>query len=545
MAKILIVDDEKSIRLTLQAFLKDEGYEVEVAEDVEHAQDLLQRQTFDVVVSDIIMPRVTGVTLLQQIKETAPEVQVVMMTGEPTVETAAEAVRAGACDYLTKPVGKPAILKAVANATTIKGLEDDKRLLEDANQQHRENLEELVEQRTHELQEALERVEKAQDQLIQHERMSALGQMASGIAHDFNNVLMPIRGFSELLLSDPKALDDRDEANHMLEMIRSASDDATHIVRRLREIYRPDDTDYGSVDLARVLESVASLTTPKWKEEMNAKGVNIDMVTEFQPVPMIKGNASELREAFTNLLFNAVDAMPDGGTITLLLRPADEPGVLLEVSDTGLGMDSETSRHCVEPFFTTKGLQGTGLGLPMVYGIMQRHDGTVEIDSTPGQGTTIRMRFPLPIEIQVADDGPAKKDPEPFPPLRVLVIDDEARSRNLVARFLKDGGHVVETAEGGQQGLQMFRQGEFELVITDRAMPFISGDEVAAEIAKDRPATPLIMLTGFGDIMKDKGECPTGVTRVMAKPVTRPELMNVIAEVMRQNANAEEHNEEH
>ena len=541
MAKILIVDDEKSIRLTLQAFLKDEGYEVEVAEDVEHAQDLLQRQTFDVVVSDIIMPRVTGVTLLQQIKETAPEVQVVMMTGEPTVETAAEAVRAGACDYLTKPVGKPAILKAVANATTIKGLEDDKRLLEDANQQHRENLEELVEQRTHELQEALERVEKAQDQLIQHERMSALGQMASGIAHDFNNVLMPIRGFSELLLSDPKALDDRDEAIHMLEMIKSASDDATHIVRRLREIYRPDDTDYGSVDLARVLESVASLTTPKWKEEMNAKGVNIDMVTEFQPVPMIKGNASELREAFTNLLFNAVDAMPDGGTITLLLRPADEPGVLLEVSDTGLGMDSETSRHCVEPFFTTKGLQGTGLGLPMVYGIMQRHNGTVEIDSTPGLGTTIRMRFPLPIEIQVADDGPAKKDPEPFPPLRVLVIDDEARSRNLVARFLKDGGHVVETAEGGQQGLQMFRQGEFELIITDRAMPFIGGDEVAAEIANDQPTIPIIMLTGFGDIMKDEGECPTGVTRVMAKPVTGPELMNVIAKVMKQNANAEEH----
>ena len=530
-SKILIVDDEKSIRITLSAFLKDEGYAVETVEDAESAQELLKRERFDVVVSDIILPRVSGVALLQQIRETAPDVQVIMMTGEPTLKTAVEAVRAGAHDYLIKPVDKSAILLSVANAVKIKNLEDDKRCLEDENRRHRETLEQQVKHRTHELEETLEKLKKAHKQLIQQERMNALGQMASGIAHDFSNMLMPIIGLSEMLLSDPKVLDDRKEATHMLGIIRSAGYDARHIVQRLRHIYKEEDDEYGPVVLAEVVESIVSITMPKWKEEMNAKGIVIEIATEFEDVPLIKGNAGELREAFVNLMLNAVDAMPEGGAITLRLKPKDERGVVFEVSDTGIGMDAETLRQCVETFFTTKGTQGTGLGLPMVHGIVQRHGGSMEIDSKPGVGTTVRMQFPVPIAIELTEDT-AESQPAPISPQCILVIDDEARSRNVVARILRADGHTVEIAEGGQEAKEMVYRKEFDLVITDRAMPVVNGDEIAAEIMKCRPGTPVIMLTGFGDIMKDCGELPVGVTSIITKPVTPNYLRCVISQVM-------------
>jgi signal transduction histidine kinase len=526
MARILIVDDEKSIRITLRAFLKDAGYDVAVAEDAQAAQAILKRETFDVVVSDIILPRVSGVALLKQIRETAPDVQVIMMTGEPTVETAGEAVRAGASDYLTKPVGKLAILHAVAIATRIKELEDAKR-------DYQATLERAVKQRTQELAETVEQLKASREQAIQQERMHALGRMASGIAHDFNNVLMPIMGFSEMLLSHPQTLDDRQKTLHMLEMIHCSANDARHIVRRLRLIYKEEDPVYLLVDLARLLESVMSITMPKWKEEMNAKGTTIRLTTQLEEVPLVKGNAGELREALTNLVFNAVDAMPDGGTITLTLQLRDDRRVALEVSDTGIGMDEGTAQHCLEPFFTTKGIQGTGLGLPMVCGIVQRHGGDIEIDSEHGVGTTVRLQFPVPVETDLAEEEP-ELELEPLPPLRVLVIDDEARSRNLLGQFLKADGHTVEMAEGGEEGVDLFSLGAFDLVITDRAMPTMSGDRAAAEIANLRSEIPIIMLTGFGDIMKDKGECPPGVSRVMSKPVTPNELRHLISQVMRE-----------
>lgn len=382
------------------------------------------------------------------------------------------------------------------------------------------------------LQQSIEELTLTQDKVIQHERLSALGQMASGIAHDFNNVLMPIVGFSELMKSDPTALDDRTEAMHMIDMICSAGNDARQIVRRLRSVYRKDDDAvYEAVDLARIIESATSLTMPKWKEEMSAKGIAIEIVTEFQSVPLIRGNAGELRELLINLIINAVDAMPKGGAVTFRLFGEKNVSVVLEVIDNGVGMDAETMRRCMEPFYTTKGAQGSGLGLAMVHGIIERHNGVMEIDSKQGVGTTMRMRFPVFMEHKNTEIE-AGRTTKGMPPLRVLVIDDEERTRYIISRLLSADGHSLELASSGQEGLEMFRNGEFDLVITDRAMPKMGGDEVAAEIHKARPGTPVIMLTGFGDIMKDDDECPVGVSRVMAKPVTGKELRKVMGKVV-------------
>ncbi len=374
---------------------------------------------------------------------------------------------------------------------------------------------------------------RMQEQLVRSERMNALGLMASGIAHDFNNALMPIVGFSELLISDPSVMDNKEEARGMVEVILAAGKDARQIVRRMSEVYKKDDAaECEMVNLAKIIENSISLTMPKWKEEMSSQGVTINIKRGFHPVPLIRNNASELREVITNLIFNAVDAMPEGGVITFRLRCENDLTVVLEVIDTGIGMNEETLKRCKEAFFTTKGVNGSGLGLAMVNGIINRHGGTIEIESRPGAGTTIRIMLPVTVETENTEKV-LQKESVPIIPQRILVIDDDKRSRNLLDILLKADAHYVEMAENGRKGIDMLRQGEFDLLITDRAMPGMSGDEVAKEAHRLQPGMPIIMLTGFGDLMKKDVKCPVGVSRIMGKPVTPKDLKAVIASVMR------------
>lgn len=531
MARILIVDDEKSIRITLSEFLRADGYEVDAAENVDEAIAKLNKGSFGVVVSDIILPGATGVTLLKQITSDFPHIKVVMMTGEPTVDTAVEAVRAGAFDYLSKPVDKAAILKVAASATRVLELEEEKKRLQTENLNYQKNLEKMVKKRTRELNKSLEKLKKAQEQVIRQEKMKTVGQMASGVAHDFNNVLMPIVGFSEMLLLETEELKHDNDIRHMLEMIHSAGQDAKNIVRRLQSIYKAEEEQFCSIELASLIESVISMTMPKWKEEMRAKGKAIDIATDFEITPMIKGNKSELREVFTNLMFNSVDAMPRGGTVTIRLKKSRDESVVCEFSDTGHGMDEKALKDCMEPFFTTKGTQGTGLGLPLINGIVKRHGGNLAVHSTPGQGTTIQMSFPLPA-ITEAPKDPDTQGPEALKPMKILVIDDEERSCRIITHILVRDGHTIDTALDGREGLNKFNSAEYDLVVTDRAMPEMSGDEVAANIAASNPEIPIIMLTGFGEMMKENNECPEGVSYVMSKPVNRDDLRKVMQKVL-------------
>ncbi len=240
------------------------------------------------------------------------------------------------------------------------------------------------------LERALQEVRAAQDQVVQQERLRALGTMASGIAHDFNNALAAILGFTELLCNRPENLDDKKKTLRYLQMMNTAAQDAGIVVNRLREFYRQREEGevFAPVDLNKLIEQAVSLTQPKWKTQAEIKGVTIQIVTEFGRIRPVAGSEADLREALTNLIFNAVDAMPQGGTITLRTRSINSRAIM-EVADTGTGMTEEVRQRCLEPFFTTKGNQGTGLGLSMVYGILQRHMGSVEIDTAPGQGDNV------------------------------------------------------------------------------------------------------------------------------------------------------------
>ena len=384
---------------------------------------------------------------------------------------------------------------------------------------------------------AVDELRATQQRILQQERLRALGEMASGIAHDFNNALAPVLGFSDLLLMGPETLDDRAKTTRYLTTIRTAADDARNIVARLREFYRQreDGDAFVAIDLEKTVNEAISLTQPKWKDEAQAAGRRIEVCSDIRQTPKIVGNATELREICTNLIFNACDAMAQGGTITIGTRVdteatcgAEEPThVILEIGDTGSGMPPEVVQRCLEPFFTTKETHGTGMGLAMVYGSVERHEGMLDIQSREGEGTTFTIRLPIPREAQEAQEGSSVTDVGAA--LRVLVVDDEPLVREVVAAYLDGDGHAVVQAANGHHALEAFSTQSFDLVITDRAMPEMSGDQLAEAIRARGLDTRIIMLTGFGAVIDSR---PAHVDSVVAKPVTLQELRWAVTSVM-------------
>jgi signal transduction histidine kinase/CheY-like chemotaxis protein len=384
------------------------------------------------------------------------------------------------------------------------------------------------------LEEVVQTLKGTQQQIIQQERLRALGEMASGIAHDFNNALTPILGFASLLINHPDQLADVERVKKHLQIILTGAEDAASVVARLKEFYRrQDETDQFTLqDLTELAKQAISLTQAKWKDQALADGVTINIASDLREVPSIMGDASKIREALINLVMNAVDAMPAGGTITLSTYTRRNQAVL-SVADTGLGMTEEVKQRCMEPFFTTKGSHGSGMGLSMVYGIMQRLGGTLEVASELGKGTSFILRFPIPGQ-PVQEKADPVLQPCSLQPLDLLVVDDEPMVALLLTAYLtSDVHHNVVTASNGRQGLEKFQTGHFDLVLTDRAMPDMNGDQLAASIKQISPETPVIMLTGFGDIMSTTGEAPVGADLVLSKPVTMDGLLRGLATAMK------------
>jgi signal transduction histidine kinase/ActR/RegA family two-component response regulator len=377
---------------------------------------------------------------------------------------------------------------------------------------------------------------RTQRHIIEQERLNAVGKMASGLAHDFNNALVPISGYAEMLLEHPDILKDQAKATKYLKLIMTGVEDAASVVSRLREFYRKreEGETYRPLSLNQMVEQAVALTRPRWRDEALGSGRTILVEADMRPVPRILGSESELRELLTNLIFNAVDAMPDGGTIRIRtgVREAPTgdaaPQVFLEVSDTGTGMTDEVRRRCLEPFFSTKGERGTGLGLPMVFGIVKRHRGTLDIESAVGKGTTFIVLLPADAT-ETRDVQP--RTATPTGSMSVLVVDDEPIARDVLTEYLTGDGHRVETAVNGREGFEKFKTGSFAVVITDRAMPEMGGDQLATMVKEQAPSTPVVLLTGFGDLMNAAGEKPDGVDLVVKKPIRLSTLREVLAKM--------------
>ena len=395
------------------------------------------------------------------------------------------------------------------------------------------------------LQQAYDELRRTQQVVVQQERLRALGQMASGIAHDINNALSPITAYSELLMS--KRNIPPDTTREYLQAINKSGVDIAHIVARMRDFYRrrEDHEPLKKIMVNEVVKEVIGLTRPRWRDVCQREGVSINIKPEFEEnMPPILGDPSELREALINLIFNSLDAMPYGGTIQLITRSVKqtkgnaegERALQVEVRDDGVGMDEKTRRRCLEPFFSTKIQRGgSGLGLAMVYGMTQRHDGVIDIESAPGKGTSVRLTLPFSKDTQKADEA-TDAESESNRTLKVLCIDDEQHVLQLLTACLSPFGHHITTAANGQNGLELFRAAKsenhpFQAVITDLGMPELDGRQVAKAIKAESPRTPVIMLTGWGAEIRKENEKVSEVDLVIEKPPSIQRLQQALLQV--------------
>jgi CheY-like chemotaxis protein len=317
------------------------------------------------------------------------------------------------------------------------------------------------------------------------------------------------------------------------------------VVRRLQVSARQQPgRPLAPVDLGAVIRDTMEITRSRWKDEPQRHGVVIDDEVALGDLPSVLGHAPEIREALTNLIFNAVDAMPCGGTLSISAREevgagdptsGDRSGfVELTVRDTGIGMDEAVRRRIFDPFFTTKGAKGSGLGLSVVYGIMQRHGGHIEVASAPGQGTAVTLRFRVAAEEAGLCEKPAPV--RTVPSRHLLLIDDDPTVRRTLAELLQAAGHLVTVTEGGAEGLTCLRQDSVDLVLTDLGMSEMSGWDVARAVKATAPHLPVILLTGWGEQPMGQSEHPGLVDRILGKPVRLNDLLTAIHELTARTA---------
>ena len=389
-AHILLVDDDVGSTCLMTNFLNRIGYtQLQSINDSTQIFDAIETFAPDLLLLDLKMPGLSGFEILDVLRtdrRNEEQIPVLVLTGDNCAKIKRRALAAGATDLLVKPFDTSEVSMRIWNLLHARFLrleiQKQNRLLEDR-----------VRERTRELEGALEDLHATQRQLLRQERLSAFGEMAGGIVHDFSNALMSIIGYSDMLLKNPKARTDETTALEYLRIINTAGRDGAHVVSRLRDFYRPRGAAdvLEPVDLNEIVTQSIALAKPRAAQR--AAGKTVSFNTDLDDQVTATGSAADLREVLTNLIFNALDSIPGPGVITLRTLQKDATGIV-EVIDTGAGMSPEVRERCLEPFFTTKGDNGTGLGLAMVFGIIKRHQGTLEIESEPGQGTTVRIRLP-------------------------------------------------------------------------------------------------------------------------------------------------------
>jgi PAS domain S-box-containing protein len=373
--------------------------------------------------------------------------------------------------------------------------------------------------------------EAVRHRLAKGERLRALGEMASGIAHDLNQSLALITGYSdmarqELSLTNP----DVARVREMVEITARAAIEGGEALRGLLSFVRTQEllSEVEHVDVPRMLHDVARLTAPRWRDAPQVEGRPIELIVEAEPECAIDGSPAALREAITNLIFNAVDALPQGGAIHLEAREHDDR-IVIEVRDTGTGMPPEVQARIFDPFFTTKGERGTGLGLPQVLTIVERHSGTIHLDSEPDRGTTFRLSFPRPRDRR-RRKGPPVETPDlaPVRGIRILVVEDEQQLARMAGLVLSQRGHHVLVAASAEEAIAYLEEKSFELVISDLGLgPGKNGWDLAQAVRERWTGTRFVLVTGWGAAIDTAEARARGVDRVIAKPYRISDLRQV------------------
>jgi PAS domain S-box-containing protein len=362
--------------------------------------------------------------------------------------------------------------------------------------------------------------------LLQSEKMRSLGEMASGVAHDFNNSLTTILGNIKLLKE--KGVDST--VAEKLAAIEKAAQQAAETITNLQGFSRTaDDAAHKHIELLALkplVEEVKNLTRFRWKDLPQKEGYTIDFTMELEDAPALHINGSDFKEMLTNLIFNAVDAMPKGGHIHLSVKQQEEK-VALIVQDNGIGLSKENAAHIFDPYFTTKGRGHVGLGLSIAKRFVERHGGSITVESIKGAGSTFTIEFPLLTTSDPAKLDLVKKSTKPIH-LQILVIDDEPLVRSLLKQVLENRGHAVTEAGNGQEGVRCFRENNIDLVITDHGMPVMNGLDAAFRIKKQKPETPVLLITGWQAETDAIFQKPSSIDEFITKPFDLEKIIALV-----------------
>ena len=381
--------------------------------------------------------------------------------------------------------------------------------------------------------------ERIREQFSQMEKLSALGELASGVAHDFNNTLSGILGRAQLL----QRTDDPEKISRGLEIIIKTAEDGAKTVKRIQDFARQRrDHNFELVSIDQILMDASEITRPRWKNCAEASNIHITLQLHIESNAMVMGDDSELREVLVNMVFNAIDAMPEGGKLSLTTRVAGD-SVIIKIVDTGVGMYPEVRSKIFDPFFTTKGKAGLGLGLAVSFGIIRRHGGNIEVESQYGKGTEFCITLPVakmgqksapPVEEVVAPAVTPTVPPAAATErarTRMLVVDDEDFVRELLSEILEGEHCDVYVAASGSEALSMFRDMEFDAVFTDVGMPGMSGWEFAREIKQINASIPIAVITGWGEAVGSHEQKAAGVDWVVAKPFTADRIAELVRDI--------------
>ncbi|MGA3171813.1 MAG: response regulator [Chthoniobacteraceae bacterium] len=524
-ARFLIVDDDAVSASAIEMSLVAAGQEdVLIVQNPKDALDAFRIFRPDMLLLDLSMPGMDGFEVLQQLRASIPpddHLPVIVVTADRNESSHRRALEAGASDFLAKPFGATDLRLRIRNLL-------ETRFLHLGLREQNRRLDERVTERTHELEAALEELREVQRQAIREQRLHAFSQMAEGVVHDFNNVLMILMSLTDLI--GREAPPNEPEFQGHVSAMQAVLQEAAQVIARLHYFCRPrhDDDLFMPTDLKKLVEEAIHLSKPKWLSEAQAAGGEIRLSANLEAIDHFPCNASEMREALIHLILNAVDAMPKGGDLSLTLRGADA-GVEIAVADSGAGMSEEIRAQCLDPFFSTKGDGGTGLGLSMVHGIVRRHAGSIDVASRPGKGSAFRIYLPRNnSKAEAAQSHNAHEMPRP---LRILLAEDDDRLRQLISFQMESMGHTVEATRDGRQALERFHEAHFDLIFTDLSMPQLNGIALVEAARQLIAEIPVIMLTGFGAMLLPDGERPPGVDILLAKPVTRETLAAAIAQV--------------
>jgi signal transduction histidine kinase/ActR/RegA family two-component response regulator len=532
---ILLVDDQPSKLLSYEAILADLGENLLAAGSASEAFERLLKNEVAVLLIDVCMPELDGFQLASMIRE-HPRFQKTAIIFVSAIQVAdfdlLRGYEAGAVDYVPVPV-EPELLRAKVRvfAELYRKTRQLERLNEELENRVAERtaelaqanaeLEQRVEERTREREAALAQVHEMQ-------KLESLGQLTGGVAHDFNNLLMAVLGNLELLR---KLLPDDPKTRRLIDGAIQGAERGATLTKRMLAFARRQELRPETVDAAKLVESMTEMMR-------RSLGPAIQIASDFEAdLAPVRVDPNQLELALLNLAVNARDAMPLGGQLAISARHDRvlagqmanlEPGeyVRIAVSDTGAGMDEATLKRCAEPFFTTKGHgRGTGLGLSMVDGLVAQSGGTMHIHSRLGAGTTVELWLPVS-DGECGDDALRAATPRvrQAAPMRILVVDDDPIVAAGTVAMLEDLGHSAAEATSAARALDLLRSHpDIELVITDYAMPGMNGTDLAAVIRRMRPGLPIVIATGYADLMKED----LGLPR-LAKPYRQAELAAAI-----------------